>query len=159
MSKINNYGKNMRLYTSAWMDQATGSGYKTLKMMPINEDCPYTEVIMDRSAEGTALVIISKLKKQNLQKVPRLTDMGDPEPAKRPRPSGKDYKEQRVTVEMFQEYYIMDKEEQISFIKEFAVNAEEYDFEVYLDAVSESAIMQNTEEGKILDSKGTVIIT
>mgnify|MGYP003652322551 CR=1 FL=1 len=158
MSKLN-YGKNMRLYTSAWMDQKTGSGYKTLKMMPISEDCPYAECIMDRSAEGTALVIISKLKKQNLQKVPRLTDLGDPEPAKRPRPSGKDYKEQRVSVEMFQEYYLMDKEEQISFIKEFAVNAEEYDFEVYLEPVTESAIMKNTEEGKILDSKGTIILT
>jgi hypothetical protein len=149
MSK-SNYGKNMKLFTSAWMDEKTGSGYKTFRMMPVTGDCPFGEVICDRSEEGTVLVIMSKTKKQGFKMVPRVNEFGDPEPAKKPRPNGKNIKEQRASVEMYQEYYIMDPEEQEAFITDFAVNADNYDWKQYMGTAKPPAIMQNIEEQSAL---------
>ena len=45
MSKETEYGANMLIYTTFWGNE------KTFKLMPINKECPYTEVIYDTQTE------------------------------------------------------------------------------------------------------------
>lgn len=67
--------------------------------------------------------------------VAKLTDSGDPEYLKiSKRPNGKDYKEERRTLETFYEYYIEEKAEIAEFITLTAVNSATFDTKVYLDA-------------------------
>jgi len=131
MSTVNKYGKNMKLFTSYWGDGTT------FKMMPISTDCPYAEIIYD--PKTTLLVVISKLKKNNLQMVDKLDTDGNPIKAKRPKMNNKPWAEKQLQIEVLQEYYITEKEEQEEFIKEFAVNAETFDFGKYLRDVEEES--------------------
>jgi len=152
MNKIN-YGNNMMLFTSFWGD------YETFRMMPVTEDCPYAEVIYNPAV--ATLVVISKIRKQNFQFIPKLNPNGDAIPTKGPRPNGKTYQEQRTTIELLQEYYITEKVDQIAFIQAFAINAdkEKFDFEKYLRDIEEekqSGIMQ-VEKKPLVDKTGQPI--
>jgi len=147
MSKLtNNYGKNMLLYTSNWGDM------KTFKLMPADKDCPYDEVIYDPSTK--LLVVITKNKKDNFQFVPRLTQDGDPIPKKK-RIAGDNepYQQQRVMMNLSQEHYIIDEEEQKSFIDSFAVNSDSYD---YGSIMNPSPII-NPNSNKVLDASGNPV--
>lgn len=131
MSNSKQYGQNMRIFTSYW-----GTG-DTFKLMPVTDDCPYAEVIYDVST--TLLVVISKIKKNNLQLVEKLDDHGNPVPAKKPKRNNKPWMEKQIQIEVLQEYYITEKSEQEEFIKLFAINAEEYDYSKFLRDVEKEA--------------------
>lgn len=123
MSKTQ-YGQNMKLITSYW------SKADTFKLMPINDDCPYSEVIYD--PRSTLLVVVSKSGKPQYTMVEKLDDDGELVKAKRPKANGKPWKEQRVMMDTLTEHYIPVKEEQEEFIKEFAVNADTFDYSKFL---------------------------
>ena len=54
-----------------------------------------------------------------------------------------------------QEYYITEKEEQVEFIKEFAVNAESYDYQRFMrDLDEENKAVFVPEQPGLLDDKG-----
>lgn len=55
--------------------------------------------------------------------MPKLDDNGDVVPRKVKSEGSKPYKEDRRTIETFQEYYIHDKEEIKFFVDLFAINA------------------------------------
>lgn len=140
------YGKNMLLITSYWSDR------DTFKLIPITNECPYSEVIYDPAT--TLLVVIGKTSKENFQMVPRLDEDGNPQPAKKPRANGKSYKEQRTTLNVLHEYYVVDKQEQEDFIRAFAINADTYDYNKFLrDIEKEPSIMQ-VEKPVLLDESG-----
>ena len=144
------YGQNMRLFTSDWR------GEKTFKMMPINNDCPYTEVIYDPAT--TMLVVISKISKTNFQFVPKLDDDGSMIRAKAPKQNGTGHKEQRVMMDVLQEYYVVEPEEQLSFVEQFAINADEYDFKKMIrDMSKETADLHTLESKPLVDSKGNAL--
>lgn len=90
------------------------------KMIPVTKDCPYNECIFD--PERTLLAIVSKEKKDTLHMLPRLTSLGDVEKLpKHRRDTGKEYAEQRITLDTYYEYFIQDEKEIIEFIKSFSV--------------------------------------
>jgi hypothetical protein len=143
-----NYGKNMLLHTSYWGDK------DTFKMLPVTQDCPYAEVIYDPTT--TLLVIISKISKENLQFVPKVNEQGDMVPVKRPRANGKNYCESRISMQLLQEYYLTTKEEQESFIEQFAINADSYDYKKFLRDLEEEARnpIKPVEQKPLVDING-----
>lgn len=112
--------------------QATWNEQQTFRMIPIAESCPYVECIFDPSTK--VFVIISKITKTTLHMLPRLDDNGDPSPLKSKRPNGRLVKEERKTIETFQEFYIEDFVAMEEIIKLFAINAKTFDYSQFLDA-------------------------
>lgn len=126
MSKVKTYGENMMITSSNW------GPYKTFKLMPITEDCPFVEAIYDPSSK--ILAVISKVVKSSYHMVPKLDDNGDEQILKiAKRKNGKEIKEQRVLMDTHAEYYITDPIEGKDFIKMFAVNDETYKFAEIMD--------------------------
>jgi hypothetical protein len=120
--------KTMLLITSSWGSK------KTFKMIPLTQDAPYNEAIYD--VDSKVLAIIGKEKKESMHMVAKLNEWGDPVGMKiGKRSNGKDYAEERKTLETFYEYYIESVEETINFIKLVAVNADSFDFDQYVKAV------------------------
>jgi len=123
--------KSMMLVTASWKNQ------KTFRMIPVTPECPYNEVIFD--VDQRVLAVISKEKKQSLHMLTKLDDAGDPMMIKtRRRTEGKNYAEERKTLETYYEYYIENPEEIDTLIQRFAVNAESYDYKQYLDKAWEA---------------------
>ena len=143
---MSKYGKNMLLITSYWGDK------DTFKMIPLTEDCPYSEVIYDPST--TLLVVIGKTTKENFQMVPRLDEAGDSVPVKKPRMNGKTYKEQRTTLKVLHEYYIVEKKEQEAFMEMFAVNFKDYNYSKYLRDIETEPQMMEVEKPSLVTQDG-----
>jgi hypothetical protein len=143
---MSKHGKNMKLFTSYWGDK------NTFKMMPLVEECPFTEVIYDPST--TLLVVISKLKHQKFQMMERLDEDGNAIQAKKPKMNGKPWKEHRVQLEVLQEYYLTEKEEQEEFIKEFAINADSFDYAKFMRDIENESAIHIPEQPALVDEKG-----
>ncbi len=145
-----NFGKNMMMFTTHWGEQ------QTFKLMPVANDCPYSEVIYDPST--TLLVVIGKTKKENFQNVPRLDNDGNAVRAKGKKTNGKPYQEERVLMDVLQEYYITEYSEQIAFLENFAVNFNEFDYSKFLrDLKTEPTIVSSVEKQGLVDEKGLAI--
>jgi hypothetical protein len=118
--------KTMTLITSNWGSK------KTFKLIPVSNDAVYNECIYD--IDTKMLAIISKEKKDSMHMVAKLTDVGDVQYLKiGKRPNGKDFAEERKTLETYYEYYVEDVKEIEEFIKLFAINAETFDFKQYFN--------------------------
>lgn len=112
----------MKIIKSSWNNK------DSFKLIPITEDCPYVEAIFDRDAK--VLAVLSKIKKNTYQLVPKLDDAGEISYHK---PTGKPKAERRL-VETFHEYYITDSEDIKSFIKRFTTTEELEHFYAMIDA-------------------------
>lgn len=122
--------KSMMLVTGSWGNN------KTFKLIPVSPDCPYNEAIFDRDSK--VLALIGKEKKQSMHMVAKLDDNGDVKRMKiGRRDNGKDYAEERKTLETYYEYYIENPEEIMSIVDLFAINAETFDFTQYMEAAAE----------------------
>jgi len=119
---------NMMLTTSTWKEG------KTFKMIPTTGDCPYVECIYDPQMK--VLAVIGNIKKDIFHMMPKLDANGDPEMRKTPGRDGSPMKQERRTIETFQEYYLEERAEIESFIKHFATNSDTYDYTTYLDMVA-----------------------
>jgi hypothetical protein len=117
--------KNMMLITSTWKDG------KTFKLIPTTADCPYVEAIYDPSMK--VLAAIGAVKKDIFHMMPKLDPNGDPEMRKTPGRDGSPMKQERRTIETFQEYYLEERSDIETFINHFASNSDTYDFKMYLD--------------------------
>lgn len=118
-------GKNMLLVHGTW-----GTS-KTFKMIPASMDCPYAEVLFD--PESKLLAVISRFGKEVLHMVPRIDENGDPVYMKvGKRNNGKEVKEQRININSFFEYYIMDKKDVEDFVKMYAVNSDTFNYDAYM---------------------------
>jgi hypothetical protein len=123
--------KSMMLVTSTW-----GSS-KTFKMIPVTQDCVFNEAIFD--LDSKVLALISKEKKQSLHMVAKVNEWGDVVPMKiGKRSNGKDYAEERKTLETFYEYYVENLEEIKEIIKMLAVNAESFDITSFIETKTEA---------------------
>jgi hypothetical protein len=116
--------KTMMLVQSSWQEK------QTFRMIPIADSCPYVECIMD--PETKVFVVISKITKQSLHMLPRMDDNGDPMFTKTTRPNGRQIKEERHKIEVFQEFYLEDKIAIKDLIHLFAVNAKTFDYEAFM---------------------------
>ena len=111
--------KSMLLITSSWGVR------KTFKMIPVLNSSPYNEVIFD--PEDKVLAIIGKEKKETFHMMAKLNEWGDPTVMKiGKRANGKEFAEERKTLETFYEYFISDLDEIKAFIQMFAVNADTF---------------------------------
>jgi hypothetical protein len=130
---------SMMIITSSWGTQ------KTFKMIPTAIECPYNECIYDPQAN--VLAVISKERKQTMHMMAKLNEWGDVVPMKvGKRSNGKDYAEERKTLETYYEYFIEDLNEIRKFIKHFASNKETSDWEKYLTTA------ETTQPSSILTS-------
>jgi len=122
----NSIGGNMLLIKSIWNEG------ETFRMLPLTSDCPYLEGIYDPKLK--VLVLISKTTKTALHMLPKLDDNGDPAPLKTKRPNGRMVKEERKTIETFQEFYIDNVDAIEEILKIFAVNKDNFDYKMYMNA-------------------------
>jgi len=110
----------MMLVESTWQEG------KTFKMMPISNDCPYVECIFDPTSK--VFVVISKVTKTSLHMLPKLDEYG------KAISGNKGAKQERKSIDTFQEYYIED----VKTIKEitdyFAINAKKFDTDKFTKA-------------------------
>ena len=107
---------SMMIIKSDWNNQPT------FKMIPLFKDCPYIEGIYDPQSKVLALIGLTK--KSVFHMMPKLDDNGDIVSRKVRTDGSKTHKEERKTVETFQEYYLMDVEDIKAFINRFAVNSD-----------------------------------
>ena len=122
--------KTMMLIKSAF------GSMKSFKLIPISNDCPYVECLF--SPEQKMMVVIGKFMKQSYHMVQRIDDNGDPLPVKgKPRPNGKDFREERRLVDTCSEHYIVTEEEIREMIKMFAVNPDAFDLDEFFLVESE----------------------
>jgi hypothetical protein len=130
----NNLGNNMMLVNSVFR------GAKSFSLIPVSNDAPYVEAMFDPAS--SILAIIGKERKESFHMMPRLDDSGQPQKLKVPNnTTGKTVKEQRVSLNTFQEYYINDKADIETFIELFAINASSFDYKEFLEV--------NVEETKV----------
>ena len=112
--------KSMMLVQATWNDK------QTFRMIPITESCPYVECIFDPDTK--VFVVISKIKKTALHMLPKLDDYGQSITGT------KGIKQERHKIEVFQEFYVEDDKAIKELIKQFAVNADSFDYkELMLD--------------------------
>ncbi len=105
--------------------QATWQESQTFRMIPIAESCPYVECIFDPKTK--VFVIISKIKRTSLQMLPKLDEYGQPITG------AKGHKEERHKLEVFQEFYIEDKEAIKKLIELFAIN-KDFDYLSFMNS-------------------------
>jgi hypothetical protein len=123
---------SMMLITSKWGDK------ETFKMIPINKEAPYNEAIFD--IDSKVLAIISKEKKESMHMVPKLNEWGDIQGMKiGKRNNGKDYAEERKTMETFYEYYVEKQNEINEILVHLAMNFDTFNTGQYLEGPSPSS--------------------
>lgn len=116
---------SMMLITSSWGEA------KTFKMIPISSDCPYNEVIYDPVQH--VLALISKERKQTMHMMAKLNEWGDIVPMKvGKRANGKDYAEERKTLETYYEYFVEVPQEIEAIVNYFASNADEFNYKAFM---------------------------
>lgn len=116
--------KTMMLVQATWNEQ------QTFRMIPVSESCPYVECIFDPATK--VFVIISKITKVSLHMLPKMDENGDPVACKSARPNGRNFKEERNKIEVFQEYYVEDKAGVDMLIKYTAINADSFDYKAFM---------------------------
>jgi len=127
---------SMMLVTSTWGQQ------KTFKMIPMLLECPYNEAIYDPQAK--VLALISKERKQTMHMMAKLNEWGDVVPMKvGKRSNGKDYAEERKTLETYYEYFIENAEEIAAIVDRLAMNADSFDFKALMttEPVAEKSLL------------------
>lgn len=116
---------NMMMTTSSW------KGGKTFKMIPTTADCPFVECIYDVGFK--ILAIVGKQSKDTFHMVEKLDDNGDPVERKNRGKNQDPFKRERRSLETYQEYYIEEKDEIISFVKSFAQNSDTFDYMKFIN--------------------------
>lgn len=128
--------KSMKLFTTAH------AGKKTFMAMPINMECPYSEMIFipaDKTKEMPAfLMVMAKTKEKFFQMMPKLNDYGKPISV------GQNMKTERLLVEKNKEYDLIVYDEIIEFIEETCINADKFDFKQFM--LSKEMFFGNLEQ-------------
>jgi len=115
----------MIIVQSTWQDS------QTFRLIPVTLECPYVECILDPATK--VFVVISKINKTSLHMIPRLDDNGDPLLVKGARPNGRTVREERKTIDTFQEFYIEDKKAMEDIINLMAINAKTFKYKKFLE--------------------------
>ena len=124
----------MMLVESTWQDT------KTFKMIPVSNDCPYVECIYDPSSK--VFVLIGKTTKTSLHMLPKLDEYGKAISGNR------GAKQERRSIDTFQEYYIENEKDIKEITKMFAVNASKFDIAKFLEkAPNKPSIAAVAENG------------
>ena len=111
--------------------QSTWQETQTFRLIPVTLECPYVECILDPATK--VFVVIAKINKTSLHMIPRLDDNGDPLLVKGARPNGRTVREERKTIDTFQEFYIEDKKAMEDIINLMAINAKTFKYKKFLE--------------------------
>ena len=111
---------SMILVKSSWQET------QTFKMVPILDTCPYVECIFDPTSK--VFVIIGKTVKTALHMLPKLDEYG------KAISGNKGAKQERRSIETFQEYYIEDADSIKEIVNIFAVNAKKFSLKSFLES-------------------------
>jgi hypothetical protein len=123
--------KSMLLIGASWGPN------KTFKMIPATPDCIFNEAIFD--LDSKVLALISKEKKESLHMVAKVNEWGDVVPMKiGKRSNGKDYAEERKTLETFYEYYVEDIKDVKDVVARLAINADTFDISSFIEVKTEA---------------------
>lgn len=108
--------QSMFIYNTDW------HGSKTFRMLPMDINCPFNEVIYD--PETKVLAVVSKEYKEKPQMFPKLTDTGSTilKKGATDLDNPNSYIEQRVVMDTYYEYYIDTPEDIRQFVDYFANN-------------------------------------
>lgn len=125
--KKENMNQNMLIVTDSWRNT------RTFKMIPVNKECPYNECIFDPA--NKVLAIVSKEHKENVHMLPVLDSFGrvNRDLPRTLREQGLEYKQERLMMDTYYEYFIRDKEEIQNFVNTFGVNSSSYSFQDILE--------------------------
>ena len=115
---------SMMLVKSSWQED------QTFKMIPTSESCPYVECIFDPGSK--VFVVITKIRKTSLHMLPKLDDYGQPVTG------NKGARQDRHKIEVFQEFYIEDKDAIEELITLFALNSDKFDYQSFMKEKKES---------------------
>lgn len=119
---------NMMLYTTAT------NGEKTFGLLPINDSCPFNEAIYMPKLD--ALAVLSKTTRDTFTMLERLDENGEvmSTVVKDKEKGGMKQvvKQQRMQVATPWEYFIHEKDEIRKFIKTFAINASDFEYEKFM---------------------------
>ena len=121
--------KKMIVYSTDWY------GTQTFRMLPVDKECPYNEVIYDPTTK--VLAIISKEFKEKPNMFPKLNENGKPIIFKKNQPTENEpeYVQERKMMQTYYEYYL-DKEDDIKdFVNTFAINPEHASLKIIDEAV------------------------
>ena len=66
--------------------------------------------------------------------LPKMDENGDPVACKSVRANGRNFKEERNKIEVFQEYYVEDKAGVDMLINYTAINADSFDYKAFMEA-------------------------
>ena len=66
--------------------------------------------------------------------LPKMDENGDPVACKAVRLNGRNFKEERNKIEVFQEYYVEDKVAINQLIHYTAINADSFDYKAFMEA-------------------------
>lgn len=108
-----------------------GTSKATFKMIPLTKDCPYLEAIYHPVYHG--LGIVGKYKKKEYVMMPTVDKFGTPQTKE-----GKPLAERRL-MESWHEYLLMTKDEVVDFIKNFAVNADSFNYDQFFPKMDDIA--------------------
>src|SRR5690606_13910066 len=114
------------------------------------------EVLYDPATD--MLVVISNDEKETVNLVPRLDDSGNQIKASGPKTNGKPWKEKQIQMRVPQEFYLTEREEALSFIKQFAINEDTFDYSRFFASMEEQMAdkkVMAVESTPLLDEKGT----
>jgi hypothetical protein len=132
---------SMMLVTGTW------GNTKTFKLIPTSSECPFLEGIYDRDSKVMAL--IGKDKKESMHLFPKLDENGDVKKLKMGRrQDGKDYAEERKTIESYYEYYVEEPSEIKAMVTYLAANSYDFDFQSYLDIDNKTEVVAQEEVTK-----------
>jgi len=123
--------ETMMIISSEW------NNHNTFRLIPVSNECPYVECIYD--VTSGLFVIIGKVTKTTLHMLPKLDENGDPTSTVALRPNGRNVKEERISSETFQEYYLDDKSDIKELVNYLAINAKAFNFEPVLELVAQAA--------------------
>lgn len=121
----------MKIEPTMLIVNAVWQSKPTFNLIPVSLDAPYTECIFD--VDSKTLAIISKTPKQSFHMLPRYDDNGDVQMLKTgKRANGKQYKEERKSIDTFQEYYLLNPKDIETIINMVALNADTFDYKVFM---------------------------
>lgn len=115
---------SMILVKSTWNDK------QTFRTVPVTQDCPYVECIWDPTQK--VFVVIAKIAMTKMHMLPKLDDNGDPMLTKGMRKNGRTFKEERKSVETFQEYYLEDNAAIDAILTGMCSNASDFDYKQFM---------------------------
>lgn len=121
-------------------------GVPTFRMMPLTNECPYSEVIYIPQAK--ALVIFHKHTVEGLHMVPALDGNGDPVRNPKAGPKDNPYKQERKLLTTPHESYIQHVPEIGDFVAMFAYNSE-FDYKKFM-ADPVKPLIETPETPKII---------